>query len=146
MTIEEMIKKWKFELLYQYKGRNVRLEEQARDRKVDTYTYLFRLSLGDEFFVTTLRYHNGQNRPNLYDVLTSLQVDCGCGEMTYADYLSEFGYGDTGKNRKDHAACARMVELCKKLLGDEMYELFLRAEDTGLERDENRGDGRDQAW
>lgn len=78
-----------------------------------------------------------EDKPTLYDVITSLQIDCQCGELTKQEFLDEF----LTKNQQADPAvksqhiqtymqCRQHVERCKKLFGDR-YQEFLSAEDTG---------------
>ena len=66
--------------------------------------------------------------PTAADALSSIILDANCGEQTFEDFCSEFGYdSDSRKAEKTWKACAKTAPKVRRLLGDD-FDLFAQAE------------------
>lgn len=66
--------------------------------------------------------------PSTADVLACLCCDARCGEQSFADWCSDFGYSEDSRSAKaTHKACEKMAPRLRRLLG-ERFDEFADAE------------------
>jgi hypothetical protein len=103
--------------------------EPSESMPAGSYDYLVTLKLEGRELET--EYHMGpalEQDPDAENVLSSLLLDASCGEMSFEEYCSDFGYDtDSRRHHKTWKACKKLAPKLQEFLG-EHYEECVEAE------------------
>ena len=123
------------------------LEQLCDQERVKTHCQYGGVELPDDWqdkgahpYKVVLRYRGRQlttpffcgsawtREPNVADVLSSLILDASCGDQSFEDFCSDFGYDeDSRKAERTWRDCTAMTPRVKRFLG-ERFEAFTSAE------------------
>lgn len=94
-------------------------------------TRKFSIQLTRNGVSVTVPYHMGpalEGEPDKLDLLDCLAVDSQAGEMSFQDFVREFGYDyEDDQASMVHAQCIRNSRLMQRLFGEE-YNDFVMAQ------------------
>jgi hypothetical protein len=84
------------------------------------YLYRVKLARGRKSYTCDFRTGMGwTTEPTIADLVSSLMLDASCGEISFEDFCSDFGYdSDSRSAERTHRACKRTHEALSRLMSD----------------------------